>query len=447
MKSIALWTSIFFVIVFISLMSIRIVKSITRKDSALKNIIFSIDNLRYTTMFLSFVLTEYFGLIAGDKLLEGYKFDSELKIFAYIVVFLTGVFVSIVISTVLVHSERAIGEGNLNYTQYLTVGIIYLLVAGIDFGTLAGGFKIVASNLESAKVRAIKKDIDPKTLFIVQEKQKLYKEKKAELARLDNLIANPTAIKASDDKIKRLKRELVWCKRTRKVCRTTKSLLDTHLKELQLSKLPELKAKRDKVFKESKQLLNEYEKVSREITHDKNKKLLSVKETKEKITLFGYIFAFSLVLFNLVSNIARSKLEFPDNPLFRESEVNEIESIKSAPVEISKEYEPIHEDSTPRLLEKSEIESLVKDAMKEYAEEMGMSIPKNTPISVVKLNFPRDAIREKMKEILAGVDSKLSFKIGNSSLKSLIEKHRLEVTLWVKENYLSWTNIPTLEAA
>ena len=105
MKSIALWTSIFFVIVFISLMSIRIVKSITRKDSALKNIIFSIDNLRYTTMFLSFVLTEYFGLIAGDKLLEGYKFDSELKIFAYIVVFLTGVFVSIVISTVLVHSE------------------------------------------------------------------------------------------------------------------------------------------------------------------------------------------------------------------------------------------------------------------------------------------------------------------------------------------------------
>ena len=174
----ALWITLVFVIIFLAFMGYRIVKSLFEGERAVMGIIFSLDNLRYTTMFMSFILTEYFGILAGEYLLDGYKLEPVLNFLAYTVVFATALLVSAVISTTLVHAERAIGEGDLSFKQMITVGAIYVLVAGIDFGTLVGGFKVVATELEKTKTVAIKKDVDKKDLFILNEKKKTLSAKR-----------------------------------------------------------------------------------------------------------------------------------------------------------------------------------------------------------------------------------------------------------------------------
>ena len=433
----ALWITLVFVIIFLAFMGYRIVKSLFDGERAVMGIIFSLDNLRYTTMFMSFILTEYFGILAGEYLLDGYKLEPVLNFLAYTVVFATALLVSAVISTTLVHAERAIGEGNLSLKQMITVGAIYVLVAGIDFGTLVGGFKVVATELEKTKTVAIKKDVDKKDLFILNEKKKLYQQKERELKALDEQLSNPSSLKVElNDRAKKLKRELSWCKRKRKVCNTTKELLKDELSSLKELKVKELEERREKLFIEAKRALVEYEKVSNRLTTDRDKKFLTVKQTKEKIEHYGLLFALSLVMFNIVASIARSYLLVDGDD--EEEHYYQDEPKESEPKEPTYQEKYQSDVSVIKELSPLEIEALVKDAMKEIVRERRQYISMQEDVSKINLNFSRDAVRNKMQELLDESGERKTFKIANSKLVSLVKKYKPEITTWTQQNSWAW---------
>jgi len=437
---VGIWISMVFTVLFLIFMGARIVKSIVKDEKAILGVVFSLDNLRYTTMFLSFILTEYFGILAGEKLLSEYTLSAGESFIAYSVVFAVGVFVSAVISTTLVQTERTLGEGNLLFRQFVTVMAVYLFTAGIDFVTLVGGFSIVANELESKKVRALKKDVDPKELFLIKQKQSLYKNKKDELASIDKQLASPSAIKiALNDKAKKLKKEMEWCKRVGKNCPTTKRNFYLLKSEILKSEVDKLKAKRQKVFLEVQKLLDEYERVSQNINNNKDKKLLSVKKTKEKIEFYGYLFAFGLILFNILASLARSQLTSHGSGKFFRFEDDDDDEFVVDEKQSVKNYEEIHDSLTPtKELSEMETEALVRDAMKEVVKEKGVYISRSDDVSKINIPFSRDAVRRKMQELIDDMGGGLTFKIANEKLMRLVKKYKPEVTVWAQENSWSW---------
>jgi len=116
--------------------TIYMIKNIPKQQDPLQGLIFSLDVFRYTSMFLSFMLTMYFGTKGGNKLIGSYPLDPLETIFAYALTIAISASASALISSLLLYAERAVTSGRLDKKQLITVASIYMVSAGLDFLTL-----------------------------------------------------------------------------------------------------------------------------------------------------------------------------------------------------------------------------------------------------------------------------------------------------------------------
>jgi len=69
--------------IYLSYVTIYIIKNIPKQKDPLQGLVFILDVLRYTSMFLSFMLTMYFGTEWGNQLIGSKSLDPLETILAY----------------------------------------------------------------------------------------------------------------------------------------------------------------------------------------------------------------------------------------------------------------------------------------------------------------------------------------------------------------------------
>jgi hypothetical protein len=94
--------------IYLSYVTIYIIKNIPKQKDPLQGLVFILDVLRYTSMFLSFMLTMYFGTEWGNQLIGSKSLDPLETILAYGFTILLSASASALISSLLLYCERAI---------------------------------------------------------------------------------------------------------------------------------------------------------------------------------------------------------------------------------------------------------------------------------------------------------------------------------------------------
>lgn len=177
----ALWLVITSTLLFTISMVIYNYKNLFKHDRSVLGVVFGLDNLRYTLMFMSFISTLYLLVKAGGIFLSEYNLTTMQTTLSFFGVITLSIFVSIIISSMLVSAERTFGEGGLTAKKKVAVAMIYIIVAVIDFSSISLGYSMVSNSLEAKKITKLEAKRDVSSSFIIDNKRDIGLDLKEQL--------------------------------------------------------------------------------------------------------------------------------------------------------------------------------------------------------------------------------------------------------------------------
>ena len=392
--------------IYFSYMIKYIIDNVFRQQTSMLGLVFILDILRYTSMFLSFILTMYFGVEAGNSMINSKPLEPLETILAYGFTIVISAFVSAIISSLLVHAERAISEGGLSTLQFYTVVMIYLLVATIDFITLSVGGGRIAKTFAEEDIARVETKQDSQNTFIINSKREIALDLQEQLRGIKRQIQNISSTQPILTKrVRTLNATLARCAKKHKPCPDTHAEFERIRKSQQTKKLERLNEKRATVLSKLSDITSSFESTSTRLSTAKSN---VIKEIEEKSRDLQWWITFGSILFvlsNLFMSIVRTILA---NTL-------EVE------VEEEEEVEPVQ---TPKGLSYAKKKEYVEGAIRVIAEQ------KQTKISSADIHssdfkwgtgYSRDDVKAVVLRLAEA--NKVDFSWGNSDLIFTIREY------------------------
>jgi len=375
--------------------TIYMIKNIPKQQDPLQGLIFSLDVFRYTSMFLSFMLTMYFGTKGGNKLIGSYPLDPLETIFAYALTIAISASASALISSLLLYAERAVTSGRLDKKQLITVASIYMVSAGLDFLTLSMGGGSIAQSFANEKIAKIEIKKDTSSTFVIDSKQEIALDLQEQLKAVKIDIRNISSTQPKLTKrVRTLNATLVRCAKKNKPCPDTHAELTRITKAQQDKKLEVLNNKRDVVLSKLLEITNSYERTS---TRLKTAKSDAIKEIEDKSKSLQWWITFGSIMFVLVNLF----LAFVRGILANSLEVEEVDQTEDEIEDAREKY--------------------IYAAMAQYVDDNKMHMAKeDIDAENMLLTFPRDVILPMAKQIAN--DNRVMLKIGGNRATELIKK-------------------------
>jgi len=367
---------IFFLILatigFVIFMGRRTVLTVMDENSAIFSLAYVLDSVRYTIMFLSFLATQILGYIAVNNILDNYDMPTNFSIIVNVIVFFATVLISALITTSIVQSERAIGEGNFNQKQLLTILIILGSMSVLDYNSLKEGATQLYKQIEQYKIKEIKQ-VDNLTAITLNSNIKLLRQKQKELKELNTLI------EFSDDK-ERMK----------------------------------LFNKRDRINRDIERITNKITILNRRLKAEQNREINNLKkDNREALNKISQV-VIGLMLLAFLVSVARSIL-LEDYIVKPPKQTNQ--DIENNTNDEEKE------DKKEIRLSKSELQQkYVIEAMKQYADDKGYILGEYE--SMYNLKFPRDAIIELAKR--KALKDNIILELGASTAQRIIKNSEIQ---------------------
>jgi len=367
---------IFFLILatigFVIFMGRRTVLTVMDENSAIFSLAYVLDSVRYTIMFLSFLATQILGYIAVNNILDNYDMPTNFSIIVNVIVFFATVLISALITTSIVQSERAIGEGNFNQKQLLTILIILGSMSVLDYNSLKEGATQLYKQIEQYKIKEIKQ-VDNLTAITLNSNIKLLRQKQKELKELNTLI------EYSDDK-----------------------------------EGMKLFSKRDRINRDIERITNKITILNRRLKAEQEREINNLKnDNREALNKISQV-VIGLMLLAFVVSVARSVL-LEDYIIKPPKQTNQ--DIENNTNDEEKE------DKKEIRLSKSELQQkYVIEAMKQYADDKGYILGEYE--SMYNLKFPRDAIIELAKR--KALKDNIILELGASTAQRIIKNSEIQ---------------------
>ena len=398
----ALWLVIIATLIFTIAMIFYNFKNLFNHAKSVQGVAFGLDNIRYTIMFISFVSTLYLLIKAGGIFLSEYKLTTLQTTLSFFGVIALSVFTSLIISSMIVNAERTFGEGGLTIKKKIAVGIIYLIVASLDFSTISLGYGMVSNGLESKKITKLETKRDEKASFIIDNKKDIGLGIKEELQEVQRQIQNIGSTQPKFTKrVRTLNATLKRCEKKHKPCPDTHAELARITTEQRNKKLERLVKQRNTLREKLLEITNSFENTTEKIKAEKLKALQSIKDESEENKSTARTVAFLMLLLAFTISVLSTILKDDDE---------EIEEVYE---------EEVIEESTAMSIEDRHKREYVLRAMMLLAEQNEMHLEEaNISHAGLRLNFGRDTVKDVAKA-LAKKDEK-SFAIGSKNLTELI---------------------------
>jgi hypothetical protein len=367
---------IFFLILatigFVIFMGRRTVLTVMDENSAIFSLAYVLDSVRYTIMFLSFLATQILGYIAVNNILDNYDMPTNFSIIVNVIVFFATVLISALITTSIVQSERAIGEGNFNLKQLLTILIILGSMSVLDYNSLKEGATQLYKQIEQYKIKEIKQ-VDNLTAITLNSNIELLRQKQKELKELNTLI------EYSDDKegIK-------------------------------------LFSKRDRINRDIERITNKITILNRRLKAEQEREINNLKkDNREALNKISQV-VIGLMLLAFLVSVARS--------ILLEDYIVKPQKQTTQDVENNTNDEE-KEDKKEIRLSKSELQQkYVIEAMKQYADDKGYILGEYE--SLYHLKFPRDTIIELAKR--KALKDNIILELGASTAQRIIKNSEIQ---------------------
>jgi uncharacterized protein with PIN domain len=381
--------------IYLSYVTIYIIKNIPKQKDPLQGLVFILDVLRYTSMFLSFMLTMYFGTEWGNQLIGSKSLDPLETILAYGFTILLSASAGALISSLLLYCERAITSVVMSRVQIYTVISIYMIVATLDFLTLSLGGGSIAKSFEMEDIAKIEIKQDTSSLFVIDAKKEIALDLQEQLKAVKvaiNTIGN-TQLKITK-RVRTLQATLVRCAKKNDRCPQTNTELARITKTQQSKKLEGLNKRRASILSKLFEITNSYELTS---TRLKTAKSDAIKNIEDKSKSLQWWITFGSIVFVMVNLF----LAFVRGILANSLEVEEID-----------ETEDEIEDAR---------EKYIYAAMAQYVDEHETHMPKEmVDMDNLIMNFPRDTILPMAKQIAN--DNRTILKIGGNRASEIIKR-------------------------
>jgi len=367
---------IFFLILatigFVIFMGRRTVLTVMDENSAIFSLAYVLDSVRYTIMFLSFLATQILGYIAVNNILDNYDMPTNFSIIVNVIVFFATVLISALITTSIVQSERAIGEGGFNQKQLLTILIILGSMSVLDYNSLKEGATQLYKQIEQYKIKEIKQ-VDNLTAITLNSNIKLLRQKQKELKELNTLI------EFSDDK-ERMK----------------------------------LFNKRDRINRDIERITNKITILNRRLKAEQEREINNLKkDNREALNKISQV-VIGLMLLAFLVSVARS--------ILLEDYIVKPQKQTTQDVENNTNDEE-KEDKKEIRLSKSELQQkYVIEAMKQYADDKGYILGEYE--SMYHLKFPRDTIIELAKR--KALKDNIILELGASTAQRIIKNSEIQ---------------------
>jgi len=431
---------VFATIVFLGFMAKRMIESLFTSDSAIISLRAVLDDVRYIIAFIGAIVAQLLIYEALDKFFKQYDMPPIMALTVQVTMFVFTIVYSASISGGIIHSERAIGEGNLTPRKFLALLIILGIFIPMEWNSLVLGLERGFKTLEEYRIDKVSQisNIDK---ISIDSRASLVRINQKRIKQIDELLSDKENISFEpDDEYKKISRDYNWCvgkykNKSEQMCARLKSLLNA--KEIELKKRAEAKLIKERNFlvAQINKALEQRDKKITQVKQEQQEKTLEIKkQTLENNELARKIVTVMLFIGFAVS-ILRSMLGDDVGSLFIDEEYEE--EIQKEEKVNNNEYKPIKKVS----LSKKELqEKYVVAAMQQYARSVGYRPDEYGHISSHSLKFPRDDI-VRIAKTLAAEDGIL-LQLGNSTASKLINSWdvREEVGEWIKENLAPFEN-------
>jgi len=375
--------------------TIYMIKNIPKQQNPLLGLIFSLDIFRYTSMFLSFMLTMYFGTKWGNGLIGSYPLDPLETIFAYALTITISASASALISSLLLYAERAVTSGILSQKQLIAVASIYIVAAGLDFLTLSMGGGSIAQSFADEKIAKIEMKQDTSSLLVIDFKKDIALDLKEQLNTIKRDINNISSTQPKLTKrVRTLNATLVRCAKKNKPCPDTNAELARITRSQYDKRLELLNKKRTSIVSKLFEITNSYENTSTRLKTEKNKEIEEINKNLKSLLWWITFTAIIFVAVNLFTAFVRGILA----DSIEVKEVGETGEVAGLAMEEKRHY--------------------IFEAMKQRARDLEYKIREDNPQGTETMVFPRDKMREKAI-YLAGKDKKI-MTIGKDSVIPII---------------------------
>ena len=369
----ALWLVITSTLLFTISMVIYNYKNLFKHDRSVLGVVFGLDNLRYTLMFMSFISTLYLLVKAGGIFLSEYNLTTMQTTLSFFGVITLSIFVSIIISSMLVSAERTFGEGGLTAKKKVAVAMIYIIVAVIDFSSISLGYSMVSNSLEAKKITKLDAKQDKTASFIIDNKRDIGLDLKEQLKSVRAKIKNISSTELLETKrVRSLRATLARCTRKNKPCPDTHAELERITKIQRQIKLDALNKERSTLQAKLLEITNSFERTSNTIKQAKNEAVQSIKEESEANKSTANTVAFMMGAFAFVISFLRSVLN---------DEETEVEGLSE------------HQESTVNIVDDKR--HYILEAMKQRAKDLQYTISDSPGMGTESLTFPINDTRTK----------------------------------------------------